>query len=134
MSVIWSIRVKTIKTYRDEKVRATSLILLPSIAILLLATLNITTGTVHNHESKEDRVEPRERRVEASDHTPAESKVHVASVVDLASVLVPAIAEECVASVGFDLLGVLDGLPGELGESLAVELVATLLSAEHVLL
>jgi hypothetical protein len=122
------------KTYRDEKVRATSLILLPSITILLLATLDITTGTMHNHETKENRVEPRERRVEAGDHTPTESKVHVASVMDLASVLVPTIAEEGVASVGLDLLGVLDGLPGKLGKGLAVELVATLLSTEHVLL
>lgn len=89
---------------------------------------------MHNHETKEDRVEPREGRVEAGDHTPAESKVHVASVVDLASILVPTITEEGVTSVGLDLLGVLDGLPGELREGLAVELVTTLLSAEHVLL
>lgn len=89
---------------------------------------------MHNHDAEEDRVEPREGRVEASDQTPAESKVHVASVVNLASVLIPTIAEKSVASVGLDLLGVLDSLPGELRESLAVHLEAALLGTEHVLL
>lgn len=89
---------------------------------------------MHNHDGEESRVEPRERRVEASDQTPAESKVHIASVVNLAGILVPAIAEKGVASIGLDLLRVLDSLPGELRESLAVHLVATLLSTEHVLL
>lgn len=49
------------KTYRDEEVRAASLILLPGIAVLLLATLDVTVGAVHNHDSEESRVEPWER-------------------------------------------------------------------------
>jgi len=89
---------------------------------------------VDDHTGEEDRVEPREWAVETSDQTPGKRKVQVGGVLNLAGVLVPAVAEKRVTGRGLNLLRILDGLPGELRECLAVLLVAAFLAAEHGLL
>ena len=125
---------KTKITYRNEKIRHPLLILLPSITVLLAAAGNVTPRAVSNHGAEENGVEPGEGAAEAGNQTPADSKVGVAGIVHLAGEAVPAIHQDAVARLGLDLLGVLDRLPGQLGEGLASEHLATLLGAEAVLL
>ena len=76
------------KTHRNEQIRHPSLILEPGLPVLGPAALDIPQSTVADHASEENRVEPRERAAEASDQTPVQRKVQVASVVDLASLAV----------------------------------------------
>lgn len=49
---------------------------------------------MHDHDAKEDRIEPRERGIEPGDEAPAKRKVEIGGIVDLARVLEPAIAEQ----------------------------------------
>ncbi len=43
---------------------------------------------MHNHAREEDRVEPRERALEARDQAPRDSEEEIARVVDLASLAI----------------------------------------------
>ena len=76
------------KTYRNEQIRNLLLILLPGLAILGSAALDITHSAVGYHAGKEDWIEPWEWAVEAGDSTPHEGEVEIAGVVDLAGVSV----------------------------------------------
>jgi hypothetical protein len=71
--------------YRNEEVRNALLVLGPCLAILVPAALNIAQSTVGDHACEEQRVEPWERAIEASDETPVQGKVKVAGVMYLAS-------------------------------------------------
>lgn len=73
------------ETYRNEQIRHLSLVLGPRLAVLVPAALDIAERTVGNHAPEKERIEPRERAVEASDEAPVQRKVEVACVVDLAS-------------------------------------------------
>lgn len=84
------------QTYRDEEVRHPPFVLLPRLAVFLPAPLDIPSGAMNDHEREEDRIEPREWAVETSDETPAQRKVQVGSVLHLAGVLVPTVAEEVI--------------------------------------
>lgn len=122
------------RTYGDEQVRHLSLILLPRIAILLPAPLDVPHGAMCNHAAEEDGVEPREGAAEARDEAPADGEEGIAGVVQLAGLAVPAIDEEAVPRGGGDLARVLDGLPGDLGERVALGVGAALHGPEAVLL
>ena len=125
---------KIISTYWDEKIRHLPLILLPCLAILLPALLDIPHCAVDNHAAKEDRVKPGERAAETGNETPADSKEEIASVVDLACLSVPAISQNLVSVGSLDSLGVLDAAVFEVGESGALLNDTTLFLAELVLL
>lgn len=75
-------------THRNEQVGNLLLILSPGLAVLDTAPLDITQSTMGDHASKENGVEPGEGAGEASDQTPVQGKVQIASVVDLASLAV----------------------------------------------
>lgn len=75
-------------TYGNEQVRHLSLILGPSFTVLVPAALDIAQGAVADHSGKEDRVEPREGALEASDQAPVEGEVQIACVVDLAGLAI----------------------------------------------
>lgn len=75
-------------TYRNEEVWNASLILGPSLAVLVAAALDVPKSTMRDHARKEDGIEPRERAVETGDKAPVKGKVEVACVVDLASLAV----------------------------------------------
>lgn len=126
--------LQRVRTYRNEQIRRSPLVLLPSSSILLLTPLDIPVRAMHNHKREEYGIEPWERAVESSDQTPAESKVEIGSVVDLAGVLEPAVDHERISRLGADDFWVLDLLPWELRESVPVDGDATLIGAEHVLL
>ena len=121
-------------THRNEKRRHRSLILCPSFPILLPTSLNIAMCAVHDHGTEEDRIKPRERAVKPRDQAPAYRKIGVTCVVHLPSHAIPTVAEQSVAGPRLDLLRVLDHLPGELREALAILSRTTLFGAEHVLL
>ena len=87
-----------------------------------------------DHTAEKHWVKPREGAVKAGDQGPSKRKVQVGGVLDLASVLVPAIAKKGVTGRSGDLLRVLDRLPWQLRKGLAVHLVAAFLAAEHGLL
>jgi hypothetical protein len=119
--------------YGNEEVGDTTLVLLPAFAILGAASLNVANSTVGNHTGKEDRVKPGERALETSDETPRYGKPQVRGVVDLPGQTIPAIDQNGAVG-GDDGLGVLDGLPRDLGEGVAENKLALLLGAEAVLL
>lgn len=48
-------------TYGNEEVRNPSLILEPSLAVLIAAASNVASGTMGNHADEENGVEPGER-------------------------------------------------------------------------
>lgn len=74
--------------YRNEQVGNLSLVLSPSLTVLVPAALDVTQSTVADHARKEQRVEPRERAVKAGNKTPVQGKVQIAGVVDLASLAI----------------------------------------------
>ena len=82
---------RMIEAYRNEQIRRPPLILLPRISILFLTPLDIPVRAMRNHDQEENRIEPREWRIEASNQTPSGSEVDVAGIMDLASVFVPSI-------------------------------------------
>lgn len=94
---------------------------------------DITPGTVRNHAAEEHRVEPREGAVEAGDETPGHGEPDIGGVVDLAGEAIPAVNEDG-AGGGLDNLGVVDGLPWNLGEGPTVDNLAGLRGTETVLL
>lgn len=51
----------SIKTHGNEEVWHAAFVLQPSFTVLSAAALDITQGTVSDHEAEEDGVEPRER-------------------------------------------------------------------------
>ena len=122
------------RTHRNEKVRHTLLVLNPGSTVLLTAAGNVSPGAVGDHAAEEDGVEPGEGALEASDEAPADGEVGVAAIMDLAGEAVPAVDQDAVADVGLDDLGVVDCLPGQLGEGLALDHLAALHGAEAVLL
>lgn len=71
------------ESYRYEKVWYTSLVLLPRFTVLLTAPLDISGGTMDDHDGEKEGVEPWERAIEAGDQAPGKREVEVASVVDL---------------------------------------------------
>lgn len=89
---------------------------------------------MHNHASKEDRVEPREWAVKPSDQAPSQCKEQITSVVDLSCITIPSISQKRVTRLGLDDAGVFDCLPWELREGLALGRGSSLLGAETVLL
>jgi hypothetical protein len=54
-------REKEGATYRNEEIRHLLLVLLPSISVLASTTLDISHGTMNNHNHEEHRVKPWER-------------------------------------------------------------------------
>lgn len=141
-------------TYRNKQVGHLSFILGPRLAVLVAAALDVTKSTVANHAREEERVEPRERAAKARDKTPVQGKVEIASVMDLASLaicesvsfhtltspdkerkqLTPPINQNPGSIGRCEGLGVLHGLPRELGESVTEHHSSTLLLTETVLL
>lgn len=95
--------------------------------------MNVTRGAVSNHADEEEGVEPREGALKASDKTPRDGEPDIGRVVDLAGESVPTVDEDG-ALGGGDGLGVVDGLPGDLGEGLAPDNLALLHGTEAVLL
>jgi len=89
---------------------------------------------MHDHGCEEYRIKPWEGAVETGDKTPGKRKVQVTGVVDLASIAIPAINEDRVASLSLDGAGILDSLPWKLRERLALDQCSTLLGSESVLL
>ena len=73
------------RTYRDVEIRNQSFILGPSFAVLSPASLDVSDGSVHDHDRKEDGIKPWEGRVEAGHQAPREREEEIACVVDLAS-------------------------------------------------
>lgn len=74
----------TRKTYRNEPIRHSPLVLQPRFPILLTTLRLIPHRAMDNHASEEKRVEPRVRALETRDQAPANGKVGVARVMDLA--------------------------------------------------
>lgn len=122
------------RTYGDEQVGHLSLVLLPRIAILLPTPLDVPHGAVRDHAAEEDGVEPGEGAAEPRDQAPADGEEGIAGVVQLAGLAVPAVDEEAVPRGGGDLARVLDGLPRDLGERVALGVGAALHGPEAVLL
>lgn len=89
---------------------------------------------MRDHAAEEDGVEPGEGAAEARDQAPADGEEGVAGVVQLARLAVPAIHKEAVAGGGGDLLRVLNGLPRDLGERVALGVGAPLHGPEAVFL
>lgn len=118
----------------DEQVWDLLLVLCPCLTVNLTTPGDITKRTVNDHTSKEDRVEPGERRIKASDQTPRNSEEEIAGVVDLAGLAVPAIGQDLVSVLGGDSLGVGDAAVLEVRESGALVNNAALLLAKLVLL
>jgi len=88
---------------------------------------------VKNHAHEEDGQEPGDRAFEATDQTPTQKLAEVGGIVDLAGETVPTAGQEC-TGFALDESGVLDRLPRELREGLALDHGASLLLAETVLL
>jgi hypothetical protein len=126
--------VTRVQTYRDEQIRHKPLILLPALAILLPASLNISECTMDDHARKEHGVEPREWAVESGDEAPGIGEEEVACIVDLAGISVPSVSQDRVTCLGLDYARVLNSLPWELREGLPLQKSTTLLGAEAVLL
>lgn len=80
--------VGTVTTYRDKQVGHLSFVLSPSLAVVVTTALDISCGTVSNHASKEDGIEPRKRAVETRDKAPVQCKPKIARIVDLASLAI----------------------------------------------
>lgn len=104
-----------------------------------------------DHTCEEERVEPRERAVEASNESPVQGKVQVAGVVDLARLaiyrrvscrilfsdkkaLTPPINQDLMPIRGRKSLGVFHRLPRQLRERVTEHHGSTLLLTETVLL
>lgn len=121
------------RTYGNEKVRNLSFVLEPSVTVLSSAAVNITSCTVGDHAAEEDGVEPREGALESGDETPRNGEPNVSGVVDLAGKTVPSIDKDSSLRRD-DSLGVVDGLPRNLGEGLAPDHLAALHGSEAVLL
>lgn len=118
----------------DEEVWYLLLILNPCLTVQFTTPCDVTQGTVDDHPCKEDRVEPREGRLESGDETPRDSEEEIASVVDLASLAVPAVSQNLVSVLGGDGLRVGDAAVLEVGKCGALVNYTTLLLAELVLL
>lgn len=132
--LVYSHKFERTRTHGNEQVRNLSLILSPSLTVLVPAALDITQRTVTDHARKEQRVEPRERAVKASDKTPVQSKVQIAGIVDLASLAIPSINHNLGAIGSGEGLRVLHSLPRQLGEGVTEDHGATFHLAETVLL
>lgn len=98
-------------TYRDEQIRNQLFILSPALSIFCPASLNIPPCSVQNHNSEEDRIEPREWTIKSSYQTPRKGEIDIARIVDLASVSIPAIGEDGVTIIGGDGSRVVKCLP-----------------------
>lgn len=141
--------------YRNEQIWHQSLVLKPRLAVLVAASLNVTHRAVGNHSGEKDRVEPREGATETGNETPVQGKVKIAGVVDLASLAIcgmvsnllystcdvskpglrtPTVNQDRRTISGLESLGVLQGLPRELRESVTEDHSSSLLLAETVLL
>ena len=89
---------------------------------------------MHNHNQKEQRIKPRERRLEASNQTPGDSEVDVAGIVDLAGVLVPSINQQSITGRCAYGFWIGDVPPRQAREDPSILVVAALSEAEHVFL
>lgn len=67
---------------------------------------------MQNHDSEEYWIKPREWAIKASDHAPRKSEIDVASIVDLASISIPAINENGITVLGGNGSRVVKCLPG----------------------
>jgi hypothetical protein len=75
-------------THRNEQIWHPPLILVPSLAILGPAALDVPGRTVGDHAREEEWVEPWEGGSGAGDKTPGKCEEEVAGVVDLAGVAI----------------------------------------------
>mmetsp|Transcript_17138 Transcript_17138/g.44102 ORF Transcript_17138/g.44102 Transcript_17138/m.44102 type:complete len:239 (-) Transcript_17138:795-1511(-) len=91
---------------RDEAVRHRLQVLVPGLAVLLLAARLITRCPVRDHCSKEANVNIRQRGAEAAAQPPQQSHGRVRCVVDLPGPPIPTVDEED-ANIALDVLGVL---------------------------
>lgn len=87
-----------------------------------------------NHATEEHGVEPGEDTVKPGNQTPRHGEKHITGVVDLASEAIPSVTQDLVVLARLDDLGVLDRLPRNLGEGVALDKFAALHGAEAVLL
>lgn len=71
-SVFLSIRSE--RTYGYKDVRNTLLVLLPCLPIFHSASFDISKGSVNDHASEENRIEPWKGAVKTRDQAPAESE------------------------------------------------------------
>ena len=72
-------------TYWYKKIWDSPGILFPRVPVLYSAALDISRGSVNDHEAEKHRIEPRKRTAEAGYETPCDGKVGITGIVDLAS-------------------------------------------------
>lgn len=125
---------RTEDTHRNEDIGHSPLILLPSLSILLTTPGDVPVSAMRDHQAEECRVEPWEGTLEATDQGPSRCKIRIARVMNLPRLAIPAIAEQVIASLSGDGDRILDLLPWQLRERLAIESGATGPGAEHILL
>lgn len=89
---------------------------------------------MNNHAAKEDGVEPGERRIEPCNQTPRDSEEEIASVMNLTSFAIPAVAEDLVSVLRSDGFRVSDPAILEIRERRPLLHDATLLLSELILL
>lgn len=138
-------------TYRNEKIRHSPLILYPSFPISLPTPVDIPPRTMNNHHRKENRIKPREWRVEACNQTPGGGEKEVACIMhfagetvyqSLASAFIktswgkrtPSTTQDRITSLCPNNIWILDVFPRQLRKCLSVDWDAALLGSEEVLL
>jgi hypothetical protein len=140
-------------THWNEEVRNRFLIARPSLTILSPASGYVPSGAMDDHHHEEDKVEPWEwtpsstrsvstshvsirnlNILESSDQTPCHGEEHIRHVVRLPHNRKPAVNHNFISSIRLDELRVLDCLPWNLRESVALDDLVFLSEADSVLL
>lgn len=71
------------KTYRNEDIWNSPLILFPSLGVNLSASRSVSYRSMYDHRTEEKTVKPREGAFEARYQTPGDGEIDIACVMDL---------------------------------------------------
>jgi len=110
---------KSLVDVGDVLVRNDLTVLLPVLAILLVASLKVTGTTMEKDDDEEHGVEVGDDGCGSDDGPPCEGHGPIGDVVGFAAELPPSRSQQAVAMSGLDVGWVFDGVPWDLREAFA---------------